>query len=422
MTDPAPDDTEATVTRLAGAGARRWKAIVLASSGDGKTRRRASDAVRLAGSLVLFLACVVIIRFNPRIEVRIAHLLNSPPNGILWLITLTWILGSLGVIAIAVVSGAVTRNVPLLRDVALSALATWLACVAAGVTLGHTGGRPPTPDLGPIDPGFPNVRIAVTIGVTLTALPYLSRALRRLTLALVWLALASALVVGAGLPLNVLASVAIGMAMANGVHLAFGSPLGLASVASVADALVDLGVGATTVTATPQQVWGVARYRAVPDDGDGGRPLDVSVYGRDAAGRLRRIVANKIRPLLDQAFEPVRKLARQPRKLVFMVGGNAAAQVLTAVALGASLHAFGTHLSLAAIFFTITIASMLGGVSPVPGGMGVVEAGMIAGLIGFGIADDVAVAAVFVQRLFTAYLPPIWGYASIVWLRRREYL
>jgi hypothetical protein len=29
---------------------------------------------------------------------------------------------------------------------------------------------------------------------------------------------------------------------------------------------------------------------------------------------------------------------------------------------------------------------------------------------------------VFIQRLFTAYLPPIWGWATLNWMRHREYL
>ena len=37
-------------------------------------------------------------------------------------------------------------------------------------------------------------------------------------------------------------------------------------------------------------------------------------------------------------------------------------------------------------------------------------------------ALDDAVAAVFVQRLFTSYLPPIAGWVTMVTMRRREYL
>ena len=95
---------------------------------------------------------------------------------------------------------------------------------------------------------------------------------------------------------------------------------------------------------------------------------------------------------------------------------------MVALALGAALHAFGQHLSLATIFIVITIASMLGGVSPVPGGMGVVEAGMILGLTAAGIPETDAVAATFVQRMFTSYLPPLWGWFVLVWMRKREYL
>ena len=115
-------------------------------------------------------------------------------------------------------------------------------------------------------------------------------------------------------------------------------------------------------------------------------------------------------------------LVGRPLKLVEIFGGMLIAQLVTAFALGTSLHAFGEHLTLPAIIIVITLGSMLGGVSPVPGGMGVVEAGMILGLRAAGIPTDQAVAAVFVQRLFTAYLPPLFGWFALMWLRRKEYL
>jgi uncharacterized protein (TIRG00374 family) len=92
------------------------------------------------------------------------------------------------------------------------------------------------------------------------------------------------------------------------------------------------------------------------------------------------------------------------------------------LSLGASLHAVGQQASLAIIITVITLASIVGGAVPVPGGIGVVEAGMIAGLTSAGIPQDQAVAAVFIQRLFTAYLPPIWGWVTLAWMRRREYV
>lgn len=141
-----------------------------------------------------------------------------------------------------------------------------------------------------------------------------------------------------------------------------------------------------------------------------------------AIPRLRRLARDKLRPRWDDVAANMRQLAGQPRKIVQIIGGCVGAQLLVALALGASLHAFGQHLSIATILIVLTLSSMVGGVSPTPGGMGVVEAGMIYLLTAAGISQNDAVAAVFVQRLFTAYLPPIWGWFTLAWMRRREYV
>ena len=57
-----------------------------------------------------------------------------------------------------------------------------------------------------------------------------------------------------------------------------------------------------------------------------------------------------------------------------------------------------------------------------PSGAGVVEAGLIAGLTAAGIPGDKAVAAMLIQRFFAAYLPPVWGWFTLAWMRRREYV
>jgi len=108
--------------------------------------------------------------------------------------------------------------------------------------------------------------------------------------------------------------------------------------------------------------------------------------------------------------------------LVLIFGGSILAQLLVAVALGSALHAFGAHLSIAECIVALTLGSVLGGLSPVPGGMGVVEAGMILALTAAGIPDSIAVSAVFVQRLFTSYLPPVWGWFTLMAMRKRELL
>jgi len=141
-----------------------------------------------------------------------------------------------------------------------------------------------------------------------------------------------------------------------------------------------------------------------------------------AVPRWRKIVAAKIEPRYHEVRSHFGVLMGRPAKVAEIFGGMLVAQLVIAMALGTSLHAFGEQLSLPVILVVLTLGSMLGGISPVPGGMGVVEAGMILGLKAAGIPDDQAVAAVFVQRLFTAYLPPVAGWFALMWLRRKEYL
>jgi uncharacterized protein (TIRG00374 family) len=138
--------------------------------------------------------------------------------------------------------------------------------------------------------------------------------------------------------------------------------------------------------------------------------------------RVRRLASSRIRPHLVTIWSNVKTIATEPRKIFYVLAGSVLAQLLVATALGTSLHAVGEHASLATILVVITLASVVGGAVPVPGGLGVVEAGLIAGLTSAGIPQEQAVAAVFIQRLFTAYLPPIWGWFILAWMRRREYV
>ena len=138
--------------------------------------------------------------------------------------------------------------------------------------------------------------------------------------------------------------------------------------------------------------------------------------------RLRRLASARVRPHLVQIWADIKTIATEPRKICYVLAGSVLSQLFVAFALGASLHAVGEQASLATLLVVITAASVIGGAVPVPGGLGVVEAGLIAGLTSAGVPQSQAVAAVFIQRLFTAYLPPIWGWVTLAWMRRREYV
>ena len=133
-----------------------------------------------------------------------------------------------------------------------------------------------------------------------------------------------------------------------------------------------------------------------------------------AVPRVRRLAAAKVLPQLSQAKENLRELASRPAKLVQLFGSNAVSQILFALCLGLCLKGFGGSAPLSVLVLVNTAAALLGGIAPIPGGMGVVEAGLIAGLTAAGVPQQQAIAATFAYRLITAYLPPLWGWPAMV--------
>jgi uncharacterized membrane protein YbhN (UPF0104 family) len=138
--------------------------------------------------------------------------------------------------------------------------------------------------------------------------------------------------------------------------------------------------------------------------------------------RLRKRIGAKLKPQFTAARDNLHELRGSPRKAVQLFGGNVVSQLLFAITLNCALRAYGSSLPLPELIVINSFASLLGGIAPVPGGMGVIEAGLIGGFTAAGVPETTAIAATFTARLFTAYLPPIWGWMSLQWLRRRDYV
>jgi uncharacterized membrane protein YbhN (UPF0104 family) len=190
-----------------------------------------------------------------------------------------------------------------------------------------------------------------------------------------------------------LASLHLSAVTPSGSGSSSGGPSALAKLLVLA--VVLLVVGVIVALAVP-------RYRAIV---------------KEAIPRYR---AN-VRAQLSSGAAALRVL-RSPLKLAFLFGGNLVAQIVLAVILGLCLRAFGERQSLAALLLVNTFVSLFAGFMPVPGGMGVAEAGYTAGLVALGVPDAAAVSTALTFRLVTFYLPPLWGSAGMRWLRRRSYL
>jgi uncharacterized protein (TIRG00374 family) len=120
--------------------------------------------------------------------------------------------------------------------------------------------------------------------------------------------------------------------------------------------------------------------------------------------------------------EDALRVLRRPRNLAQIISGNVGAQLLQAMILGLCLEAFGQTAHLSQLVLVNTLVSLFAGLMPVPGGVGVAEAGYTACLQAIGIPSAVAISTALAYRLATFYLPPLWGSAAMGWLRRHEYV
>jgi uncharacterized membrane protein YbhN (UPF0104 family) len=300
-----PPAEEASDRRPWSRGVRSWRAILLAPVGDGQTRRRGSDAVRLGAAGLAVLLCWIVTHANSKAEQEIATTLASPPQGVRWLISVIWWAASFGVIALVVVLALANRRWSAIRDIGLSGGTAWVLCVVSSAVLGSSGGRPSDPSLFGFDPTFPVARVAATVAVATAALPYLARMVQLTIETAVGLLAVAAVITGSGLPVAVVASLAVGWGVTALVHLIFGSPLGLPSSGEVVDLLTGLDLSAEAVAPAAHQEWGVGRFTGRID----GSEIDVSVYGRDASDA--QLLAKTARFLFYRSSGPTLALTRR---------------------------------------------------------------------------------------------------------------
>jgi len=132
-------------------------------------------------------------------------------------------------------------------------------------------------------------------------------------------------------------------------------------------------------------------------------------------------IRNKVVPAVKQAASDIWAVIRNPKKAMQLFGGDLAGNLLYPALLGLCLLAFDQHLDYAQLVCVQIGAGMLGGVAPVPGGIGVTEAALVAGLTTFGIPATPALAAVLVFRGVTFAIPPIFGFFTLRYLRAQGY-
>jgi undecaprenyl-diphosphatase len=131
------------------------------------------------------------------------------------------------------------------------------------------------------------------------------------------------------------------------------------------------------------------------------------------------------RPLVKgirSAAANLAQVAKSPGKLAMLFGGSAGVTLAYIGALIASVNAFGGGIPIAKIGAVYLAASALAAATPTPGGLGALEAALVAGLTGVGMPSGPALSTVLTYRLATYWLPILPGWGSWWYLQRKEYL
>jgi uncharacterized membrane protein YbhN (UPF0104 family) len=186
-------------------------------------------------------------------------------------------------------------------------------------------------------------------------------------------------------------------------------------ITQLAILVLTLGVGSATLDLTPDT--SAASGAA--------KKLGIIVVITVVAGLLTLVFVRRIRRwvwnLLTQARDALRGIGSIQRwGLLF--GGNLLTQILFSATLGLCVLAFGHHVSFVDLLAINVVVSLFAGLMPVPGGIGVSEGATTACLVAVGIPQADALSAVLAYRMVTFYLPPLWGYFTLRWLRTHDYL
>ena len=163
------------------------------------------------------------------------------------------------------------------------------------------------------------------------------------------------------------------------------------------------------LTAFPALLAGLALAAviAIPRLGPGRRP------GPDAS-RMRRWMSAARRAVIDGTAEALQILRSGDRRVL---AGSVGYWIFDNAVLWATFHAFGLSPPLTVILMGYLIGQ-LGGLLPIPGGIGGIDGGLIGTLIVYGAPAAATAAAVLAYRVILFWLPLIVGGIAFAALRR----
>jgi uncharacterized membrane protein YbhN (UPF0104 family) len=187
----------------------------------------------------------------------------------------------------------------------------------------------------------------------------------------------------------------------------------LANVGALIVAGIGLGTGLLHGAPSPVLGWAPAAVGAV------------TVAGALALPHVARAIAARIgRPSVTRALEAVAGGIDEALGLLrsrdpAVLAGAAGYMLFDVAMLGVAFAAFGEPSPPAAVLLMAYLIGQLGGLIPLPGGLGGVDGGLIGTLVLYGAGATAAATAVLAYRAIVLLLPVALGVPALVSLRRR---
>lgn len=138
--------------------------------------------------------------------------------------------------------------------------------------------------------------------------------------------------------------------------------------------------------------------------------------------KIRNWLLIKTRPFFTQLLPTFTVIVQQPKRLIASIVSSTLLNIFYIIAFYTSVKAFGGDIPFATVAFVYLAGSTLGQVAPVPGGIGAVEAALVAGLTATGFPSGIALSAVLLYRVVTFWLPVIPGWFAFMNLQKKNIL
>ena len=138
--------------------------------------------------------------------------------------------------------------------------------------------------------------------------------------------------------------------------------------------------------------------------------------------RGRRFFHDKIWAFIRSAGAAIAQVAKSPRHLALTGVGALGGPMVQIVALWLCVHALGGQLPFVQVGAVYLGGHLVSSAAPVPGGLGALEAALIAGLSALGMPVGAAASAVLIYRLLTYWLTLPVGWLCLKVAEERGYV